>query len=87
MAVWQRISFLPRLPLLLLIALYQKTFSPDHGFVRIFFPHGYCKFYPSCSMYGYNVIEKYGLMRGVPKMLYRIARCNPLSKGGIDLPS
>lgn len=38
-------------------------------------------------MYGYNVIEKYGLMRGVPKMLYRIARCNPLSKGGIDLPS
>lgn len=37
-------------------------------------------------MYGFNAVKQYGLVRGVPKMVYRVLRCNPLSKGGIDLP-
>ena len=81
-----RISQVPRLPFLLVIWVYQKTLSPDHGWLRIFFPYGYCKFYPSCSMYGYNAVQKYGVLRGVPRLVYRIMRCNPLSGGGIDLP-
>ncbi|MCA9373769.1 membrane protein insertion efficiency factor YidD [Candidatus Peregrinibacteria bacterium] len=75
---------LPRKPLLWLIRLYQKTLSPDHGLPKIFFPHGYCKFSPSCSEYGYQSIQKYGIFRGVPKTIWRILRCNPWSKGGDD---
>lgn len=73
-------------PALFLIRLYQKTVSPDHGFLKKIYPHGYCKFYPSCSEYGYQVIKKYGVIRGGWKCLYRIIRCNPWNKGGIDLP-
>lgn len=79
---WQ----IPRMPFLYLIILYQKTLSPDHSWLRNFFPNGYCKFYPSCSMYGYMAIKNYGVVRGIPKALYRVARCNPFSKGGIDMP-
>ena len=80
------ILYLPRLPFLLLIRAYQKTISPDHGLYRFFFPHGYCRFYPSCSEYGYQTIKKRGLIVGLPKTLWRILRCNPWSKGGVDLP-
>jgi uncharacterized protein len=82
----KKILYLPRLPFLLLIRAYQKTISPDHGLYRFLFPHGYCKFFPSCSEYGYQIIKKRGLIIGLPKTLWRILRCNPWSKGGIDLP-
>lgn len=76
--------FLPRTPILLLIKLYQKTISPDHGTIKHLFPYGYCRFYPSCSEYGYQVIKKRGIVRGVPMAIWRILRCNPWNKGGID---
>lgn len=69
-----------------LIRLYQKTLSPDHGWLRARYPHGYCKFYPTCSEYGYQVIEKKGILRGIPLAAWRIMRCNPWSKGGADNP-
>jgi putative membrane protein insertion efficiency factor len=75
---------LPRKPFLALIWLWQKTLSPDHGFIKILFPYGYCKFQPSCSTYGYEAIDRYGVIRGVPMMLWRILRCNPFSAGGDD---
>lgn len=74
----------PRAVLLFLIRIYQKTFSPDHGFVRALFPYGYCKYRPTCSEYGYGVIEKYGLFKGITLTLWRILRCNPCSHGGED---
>ena len=80
------ILYLPRIPFLFLIRLYQKTFSPDHGFPRAVFPYGYCKFHPSCSEYSRQVIKKRGLVIGLLKTGWRILRCNPWSKGGIDLP-
>ena len=43
-----------------------------------------CKFYPTCSEYTKQAIEKYGAGRGLLKGLYRILRCNPFSKGGYD---
>ena len=82
----KKILYWPRVPLLLLIRLYQKTFSPDHGIPKILFPHGYCKFQPSCSEYGYQVIQHYGIFRGVPMMVWRVLRCNPWSDGGEDPP-
>lgn len=43
-----------------------------------------CKFYPSCSEYTKQAIEKYGALKGVILGIYRIIRCNPFSKGGYD---
>jgi len=83
---FRKLLFLPRIPLLFLIQFYQRTLSPDHGPTKRLFPHGYCRYYPSCSQYGYEVIKKRGILVGIPKALWRILRCNPVSKGGIDLP-
>ncbi|MBU1202611.1 membrane protein insertion efficiency factor YidD [Patescibacteria group bacterium] len=67
-----------------LIRLYQKTLSPDTGWFKVFYPHGYCRFYPHCSEYGYQAIDKYGLLKGGSKAVWRVIRCNPLSSGGHD---
>jgi len=80
----KKILSLPRIPFLLLIRLYQRTLSPDHGPLKILFPYGYCRFNPTCSDYGYKAIEKYGLIRGIPMSAWRVMRCNPFSKGGDD---
>ncbi len=69
---------------LFLIRLYQRTLSFDHGPLKRLFPDGYCRFSPTCSMYGYECIERHGVIRGGGLMLWRICRCNPFSKGGFD---
>ena len=43
-----------------------------------------CKFYPTCSDYTIQAIEKYGALKGTVLGIYRILRCNPFSKGGYD---
>ncbi|WP_234118420.1 membrane protein insertion efficiency factor YidD [Clostridium hydrogenum] len=43
-----------------------------------------CKYYPTCSQYAIDAIEKYGAIRGIIMALWRILRCNPFSKGGYD---
>lgn len=68
------------------IEIYQKTLSPDHGLMRKFFPGGYCKFTPTCSDYAKEAILKYGFFKGVFKGVRRVFKCNPCSKGGLDLP-
>jgi putative membrane protein insertion efficiency factor len=69
-----------------LIRLYQRSLSPDHGYFKRFYPGGYCRFQPTCSDYGIMAIEKHGAFIGSIKALYRICRCNPWNKGGLDLP-
>ena len=66
------------------IKLYQKTLSPDHGWLAHFHPGGYCKFQPTCSMYTYEAVDKLGITRGLLLGCGRIFRCNPFSKGGYD---
>jgi len=73
MTVWN----LPRIPLLALIRLYQKTVSP-------ILPEGTCRFYPSCSHYGYQAIYKYGAIKGSLMATWRVLRCNPFNPGGFD---
>lgn len=75
---------LPKNITLKLILLYQATLSLDHGFLKKLFPYGYCRFYPTCSVYAYQAIERYGLIRGGFKALWRLLRCNPWNKGGND---
>lgn len=66
------------------IRLYQKTLSPDTGWFAYKHPHGYCRYYPHCSEYGYKAIAKNGVFKGVFLTIKRVAKCNPFSKGGVD---
>ena len=68
---------LPRIPLLALIRAYQKVVSPA-------LPEGTCRFYPSCSHYGYQAIYKFGVFKGGFMTAWRILRCNPFNPGGFD---
>lgn len=43
-----------------------------------------CKYRPTCSMYMYDAIEKWGVIRGTVLGIFRVIRCNPFSKGGFD---
>lgn len=59
-----------------LIRLYQKNISPKKP--------PCCKYYPSCSSYAIEAIEKRGAFIGFFLALFRILRCNPFAKGGYD---
>ena len=59
-----------------MIRLYQRTLS-------VVMPPS-CRFVPSCSHYGYEAIEKYGVLKGGLMAGWRILRCNPFNKGGYD---
>jgi len=74
----------PKIFVLKLIRLYQKTLSFDHGPLKVLFPGGFCRYNPTCSEYTYQAISKYGVLRGGVKGFWRIMRCNPWSKGGHD---
>ena len=65
-----------RRALLWLIRGYQRRVSP-------LLPPS-CRFVPSCSEYGYQAVEKYGIIRGGAMAAWRIVRCNPFCKGGFD---
>ncbi len=43
-----------------------------------------CRFYPTCSSYGLEAIEKYGAGKGTWLLVKRLARCQPFSRGGYD---
>ncbi|MBU5486401.1 membrane protein insertion efficiency factor YidD [Clostridium sp. MSJ-11] len=43
-----------------------------------------CKYYPTCSQYALDAINKYGALKGTFMAIIRILRCNPFSKGGYD---
>ncbi len=63
--------------LLGLVRLYQKVVSP-------ILPPDTCRFYPSCSHYGYQAIYKYGVFKGTVMAVKRVFRCNPWNPGGYD---
>jgi putative membrane protein insertion efficiency factor len=70
--------------LLLLIRIYQKTISLDHGFISNFFPTRVCRFHPSCSEYTYQSVDKFGILKGVILGSKRVLRCHPWNDGGYD---
>ena len=59
------------------IKIYQLIISPYLG--------NNCRFYPSCSDYTVEAIEKYGMIKGLKMMTIRILRCNPWGGSGIDM--
>lgn len=67
-----------------IIRVYQRTLSPDHGWFKVFFPNGYCRFHPSCSEYTRQAVVEYGTIHGLSLATRRLLRCNPWSAGGTD---
>lgn len=63
---------------LILIRFYQKYLSPENYGIYV------CRYTPSCSKYTYEAIDKHGIIKGGLMGIWRILRCNPLSKGGND---
>lgn len=63
--------------MLSLIRFYQKFISP--------LKPPTCRFYPTCSHYGLEAIEKFGPIKGGWLTIKRILKCHPLHPGGIDL--
>jgi putative membrane protein insertion efficiency factor len=58
------------------VRLYQRFISP------LIAPR--CRYHPSCSAYAVDAIRSYGVPRGLVLAGWRLLRCNPLSRGGID---
>ena len=71
---------------ILLIRAYQKTFSPDHSACGKMNPTSGCRFFPTCSGYARISLEKNGFVLSLGRIIWRVARCNPWGKGGVDLP-
>ncbi len=46
-----------------------------------------CKYHPTCSEYAVEAINEFGAARGVVLAAWRLLRCNPWSKGGVDYPA
>jgi hypothetical protein len=78
------LKYLPRHIAVKILKIYQKTFSFDHGLLKPFAPYGRCRFRPTCSEYAISAIEKYGLIKGGLKAIWRVLRCNPWNNGGWD---
>jgi putative membrane protein insertion efficiency factor len=58
------------------IRAYQLLLSPMVG--------QRCKYYPSCSEYAAQAVQRYGILRGLVLAGWRLLRCNPWSRGGFD---
>ena len=67
----------PRIVVLAFIRLYQMTLSKG-------MPANTCRFYPSCSHYGYQAVYKHGAVKGTFMATWRVLRCNPFNPGGYD---
>lgn len=59
-----------------LIRFYQLCLSPIKGPT--------CRFYPTCSEYAVQALEKHGLLKGTLKAMIRILKCHPFHPGGYD---
>ena len=62
--------------LIVLIRIYQMGISPWLG--------NHCRFYPSCSQYACEALERYGALRGGWLAIRRVLRCHPWHPGGVD---
>jgi len=62
--------------LLLPLHLYRRVISPALG------PH--CRYHPTCSEYALQAVREYGVIRGGLLAAWRVVRCNPWSRGGVD---
>jgi len=62
------------------VRLYRVTLGPLFG-------TGHCKYHPSCSQYAIDALREYGFFKGTLLAGWRLLRCNPWSRGGVDYAS
>lgn len=67
---------LPRNSCVLLLRIYRAVVSPIYGDV--------CRYYPSCSRYTLEAVQRFGVIRGGWLGIRRIGRCHPWAPGGVD---
>ena len=69
-----------------LINFYQKILSPTKKFLEYLglIRNNSCVFYPTCSEYTKQAINKYGVLKGIYLGFFRILRCHPWQKNHID---
>jgi hypothetical protein len=67
--------------LLYVLALYRRWLSPA---LHSLSPGGGCKFQPTCSEYASQAIATHGPLRGVLLAFWRLMRCHPFTRGGLD---
>lgn len=65
-----------RLVLIGLLRLYRRVISPLYGDV--------CRYYPSCSAYALESVQRHGAVKGLWLGARRLARCHPWAAGGLD---
>lgn len=70
--------------ILFIIKIYQKVFSLDQGFLSRVYYKRICRFYPTCSQYTYEAVEKFGVSEGLWMGIKRISKCHPWNDGGYD---
>ncbi|MCC2028430.1 membrane protein insertion efficiency factor YidD [Microbacterium sp. NPDC077644] len=70
------IPLIPRNLVLGFLTAYRAVISPIYGDV--------CAYYPSCSAYAVGAVQQHGAIKGAALSAWRILRCNPWSKGGVD---
>lgn len=75
--ILKSIKLIPKKIAIALINFYQLAISPRIG--------KHCKYYPTCSEYTKQAVDKYGIIKGSLLGIIRILKCNPFSKGGVDL--
>lgn len=59
------------------VRLYRRYLSPLKG-------QGSCRFTPTCSQYCIEAVQEWGVVVGLMLTAWRILRCNPFGKGGVD---
>ena len=67
---------IPRAVALLLLRTYKWAISP------MFLPA--CRYVPTCSEYAMEAVDRYGVIRGGMMAAWRVSRCHPFAKGGVD---
>jgi putative membrane protein insertion efficiency factor len=77
------VASLPARALLGAIRLYQATLSP--ALPALLGPGCGCRFHPTCSHYAAGAVRHHGALRGSWLALRRLAKCQPLHPGGVDL--
>jgi putative membrane protein insertion efficiency factor len=70
------VMLIPRNVCVAILRVYRAVISPLYGDV--------CRYYPSCSAYTLGAIQRHGVFKGIGLGAWRIARCHPWAKGGVD---
>lgn len=76
MTVLRTLWYTPRNACVVILRAYRRVISPLYGDV--------CRYYPSCSAYALGAIQQHGVVKGVGLGTWRILRCNPWARGGVD---